>query len=55
MPTNAYDAKGLMVTAIRDDNPTIVVLNKVLLGAKGNVPEELYAVPFGKAAILRDR
>jgi len=53
MPSNPYDAKGLIVGAIRDDNPTIVVLNKLLLGAKGNVPEELYAVPFGVASVVR--
>ena len=53
MPSDAYDAKGLIVSAIRDDNPTIVVLNKLLLGAKSHVPEELYAVPFGQAKIVR--
>lgn len=53
MPANAYDAKGLMAAALRDDNPTIVVLNKLLLGSKGDVPEELYAVPFGQASIVR--
>jgi pyruvate dehydrogenase E1 component beta subunit len=53
MPTNPYDAKGLMVSAVRDDNPTIVVLNKLLLGTKGDVPEELYAVPFGQANVVR--
>lgn len=46
MPASPYDAKGLTVAAIRDDNPTIVVLNKKMLGVKGEVPEELYAVPF---------
>jgi acetoin:2,6-dichlorophenolindophenol oxidoreductase subunit beta len=53
MPANPYDAKGLMVSAVRDDNPTIVVLNKLLLGTKGDVPEELYAVPFGQANVVR--
>jgi acetoin:2,6-dichlorophenolindophenol oxidoreductase subunit beta len=53
MPSSAYDAKGLIVTAIRDDNPVIVVLNKLLLGARGEVPEDLYEVPFGKANIVR--
>jgi acetoin:2,6-dichlorophenolindophenol oxidoreductase subunit beta len=49
MPSNAYDAKGLIVSAIRDDNPVIVVLNKMLLGAKGAVPENVYEVPLGQA------
>ena len=53
MPSSAYDAKGLMVTAVRDDNPVVMMLNKKLLGAKGDVPEELYAVPFGEAATVR--
>ena len=46
LPSSPYDAKGLTVAAIRDDNPTIVVLNKKMLGVKGDVPEELYAVPL---------
>lgn len=54
MPSSAHDAKGLMVTAVRDDNPVVMMLNKKLLGAKGEVPEELYAVPFGQAATLRE-
>jgi acetoin:2,6-dichlorophenolindophenol oxidoreductase subunit beta len=54
MPSSAYDAKGLMTTAVRDDNPVIMMLNKKLLGAKGDVPEELYEVPFGQAATLRE-
>jgi acetoin:2,6-dichlorophenolindophenol oxidoreductase subunit beta len=54
MPSSAYDAKGLMVTAVRDDNPVIMMLNKKLLGAKGDVPEESYAIPFGEAATLRE-
>lgn len=54
MPASAYDAKGLIVGAIRDDNPTIVVLNKKMLGMKGPVPEELYAIPFGVANVVRE-
>jgi acetoin:2,6-dichlorophenolindophenol oxidoreductase subunit beta len=54
MPASAYDAKGLIVGAIRDDNPTIVVLNKRMLGVKGIVPEELYAIPFGVANVVRE-
>lgn len=54
MPSSAYDAKGLIVGAIRDDNPTIVVLNKKMLGVKGDVPEELYGIPMGVANIVRE-
>ncbi|ORM35968.1 alpha-ketoacid dehydrogenase subunit beta [Williamsia sp. 1135] len=54
MPSNAYDAKGLMVAAVRDDNPVIFMLNKVLLGARGEVPEEVYEIPLGQAAIPRE-
>ena len=52
MPASPYDAKGLIVGAIRDDNPTIVVLNKRMLGLKGPVPEELYAIPMGVANVV---
>ena len=54
MPSNPYDAKGLLVAAIRDDNPVIVVEGKTSLGLKGEVPEELYEVPIGKASIVRE-
>jgi pyruvate/2-oxoglutarate/acetoin dehydrogenase E1 component len=53
MPSSAYDAKGLIVTAVQDDNPVVVVLNKLLLGARGEVPEQLYGVPFGQASVVR--
>ncbi|KQU07180.1 pyruvate dehydrogenase [Rhodococcus sp. Leaf7] len=54
MPSNAYDAKGLMVSAVRDDNPVVFMLNKVLLGARAEVPEEIYSIPIGQAAIPRE-
>ncbi len=53
MPSNPYDAKGLMKTAIRDPNPTIVFENKMLYNVKGEVPDEPYFVPFGKANVVR--
>ncbi|WP_072397293.1 alpha-ketoacid dehydrogenase subunit beta [Hyphomicrobium sp. CS1GBMeth3] len=62
-PSNAYDAKGLMTTAIRDDNPVIFMYHKGLQGmgwlgtepaATVNVPEESYTIPFGTAAIVRE-
>jgi pyruvate dehydrogenase E1 component beta subunit len=54
MPSNPYDAKGLLVAAVRDDNPVLVVDNKLLLGMRGEVPEELYEVPLGKARVVRE-
>jgi pyruvate/2-oxoglutarate/acetoin dehydrogenase E1 component len=55
MPTTAYDAKGLLKTAIRDENPVVFIENKVLYAtAKGNVPDEDYTIPFGRAAIRRE-
>ncbi len=53
MPSNPYDAKGLLISAIRDDNPVIICDHKTLLGMKGDVPEEPYEVPLGKARIAR--
>jgi len=53
MPATPYDAKGLIVAAVRDDNPVVVMLNKVLLGSKGEVPEEIYEVPLGQAVVRR--
>jgi pyruvate dehydrogenase E1 component beta subunit len=53
LPSSPYDVKGLMVAAVRDDNPTVVVLNKRMLGTKGEVPEEIYAIPFGQANTVR--
>lgn len=54
-PSTPYDAKGLLKTAIRDDNPVIFFINKtmLLLGIKGEVPEEEYTIPLGKADIKR--
>ncbi len=54
-PSTAYDAKGLLVAAIRDDNPVIFLEQKLLyLTQPGPVPEELYAIPFGKADVKRE-
>ncbi len=53
LPSNPYDMKGLMVSCIREDNPTVMVKNKRLLGSTGPVPEELYAVPLGVANVVR--
>ena len=51
MPSTPYDAKGLMVTAVRDPNPVVYFQDAVLGGTKGEVPEEPYAIPFGVADI----
>ncbi|MGI8554582.1 MAG: alpha-ketoacid dehydrogenase subunit beta [Dehalococcoidia bacterium] len=53
MPSNPYDAKGLLIAAVRDDNPVIVCDHKRLLGMSGIVPEEAYEVPLGKARVAR--
>ncbi len=53
LPSSPYDVKGLMVAAVRDDNPTVVILNKRMLGSKGPVPEEIYEIPFGQANTVR--
>ena len=54
MPSTPYDAKGLLKSAIRNDNPVIVIENKLLYGDSGVVPEDDYLVPIGKAAIRRE-
>jgi pyruvate dehydrogenase E1 component beta subunit len=52
-PSNPYDLKGLMKSAIRDDNPVIVMKHKAIISMKGEVPEEEYMIPLGKASIKR--
>jgi pyruvate dehydrogenase E1 component beta subunit len=54
MPSNAYDAKGLMISAIRDDDPVIFLEHKILYDTKCEVPDELYTIPFGEAAFTRE-
>jgi pyruvate/2-oxoglutarate/acetoin dehydrogenase E1 component len=53
-PSNPYDAKGLLIQAIRDDDPVIFLEHKVLYTVEGDVPEEPYAIPFGEANIVRE-
>jgi pyruvate dehydrogenase E1 component beta subunit len=53
MPSTPYDAKGLLTTAIRDDNPVVFLENKMLYGLEGDVPEKAYLIPLGKADIKR--
>ncbi len=54
MPSTPYDAKGLLKTAIRDDNPIIFIEHKMLYGMKGEVPGEEYTLPLGKGDIKRE-
>jgi pyruvate/2-oxoglutarate/acetoin dehydrogenase E1 component len=53
LPSSPYDAKGLLKTAIRDPNPTVIFENKMLYNVKGEVPEEPYFVPWGQANVVR--
>lgn len=54
MPSTPYDAKGLLKTAIRNDDPVIFVEHKLLYASKGEVPEKEYVLPLGKADIKRE-
>jgi len=54
MPSTPYDAKGLLISAIRDDNPVVFLEHKMLYGTQGEVPEESYTIPLGKADIKRE-
>jgi len=53
MPSNAYDAKGLLLAAIYDGNPVIFVEHKLLYKTTGHVPEEMYRVPLSQSNIAR--
>jgi len=54
VPSTPYDAKGLLITAIRDDDPVMFFEHKVLYSIEGNVPEAPYTIPFGKAHIKKE-
>ncbi|MCK5768704.1 MAG: alpha-ketoacid dehydrogenase subunit beta, partial [Candidatus Atribacteria bacterium] len=54
IPSNPYDAKGLLKSSIRDNNPVIFFEHKQLYTQKGEVPEEEYTIPLGKAAIKKE-
>lgn len=54
VPSTPYDAKGLIISAIRDDGPVIYLEHKLLLNARGEVPEESYEIPLGVADIKRE-
>ena len=54
MPSNPYDAKGLLVAAIEDENPVVYIDDRWLYDDIGEVPEEVYSVPIGKAVVRRE-
>ncbi|WP_325894031.1 alpha-ketoacid dehydrogenase subunit beta [Grimontia sp. NTOU-MAR1] len=53
-PSNAYDAKGLLIQSIRDNDPVIFLEHKNLYASESDVPETPYAIPFGEANVLRE-
>ncbi|MBM4339328.1 MAG: alpha-ketoacid dehydrogenase subunit beta [Deltaproteobacteria bacterium] len=53
MPSTPYDARGLLKTAIRDDNPVMFIEHKLLYATKGSVPDGEYLIPFGQSDIKR--
>jgi acetoin:2,6-dichlorophenolindophenol oxidoreductase subunit beta len=53
LPSTPYDAKGLMKTAIRDDNPVVIFEDKMMYAVKGSVPDEDFTIPFGQADVKR--
>jgi acetoin:2,6-dichlorophenolindophenol oxidoreductase subunit beta len=54
VPSTPYDAKGLLIQSIRDDDPVIFFEHKALYTVEGDVPEEPYAIPFAEANIVRE-
>lgn len=54
MPSNAYDAKGLLLASIEDDNPVIFVEHKLLYKTKAEVPEERYVIPLSQTHVARE-
>lgn len=54
VPSNPYDAKGLLKTSIRDNDPVIFMESELMYGDKGQVPEEEYLIPIGKAKVVKE-
>lgn len=54
MPSTPYDAKGLLLSAIEEDNPVMFFEHKLLYKTKGHVPEEMYKIPIGKSNIVKE-
>ena len=53
LPATPYDVKGLLRTAVKSDNPTLLITHGLMMGTQGEVPDEDYAIPFGKADVKR--
>jgi pyruvate/2-oxoglutarate/acetoin dehydrogenase E1 component len=54
LPSNPYEAKGLLIQSIRDDDPVMFFEHKALYDMEGDVPDEAYAIPFGEANVTRE-
>jgi len=54
LPSNPYDAKGMLISSIEDNNPVVYMTHSLLAGTKGHVPEEYYKVPLGVANCVRE-
>ncbi len=54
VPSNPYDAKGLLKTSIRDNDPVIFMESELMYGDRGHVPEEEYLIPIGQAKVVRE-
>jgi pyruvate/2-oxoglutarate/acetoin dehydrogenase E1 component len=54
VPSTPYDAKGLLIASIRDNDPVIFFEHKALMQMEGDVPEESYAIPLGEANVVRE-
>jgi pyruvate dehydrogenase E1 component beta subunit len=54
LPSSPYEAKGLLIQAIRDDDPVIFFEHKAMYDVEGEVPDEPYAIPFGEANVVRE-
>lgn len=54
MPSNPYDAKGLLVSAVQDNNPVIFLEHRWLHNIHGEVPQEMYSIPLGKAKVMKE-
>ncbi len=54
VPSNAYDAKGLLISAIRDDDPVVFCEHKLMYDLQTEVPDEPYRIPFGEASVVRE-
>ncbi len=54
MPATAYDAKGLLTAAIKDNNPVVFIDDRWLYGTESHVPKELYSIPIGEGVLLKE-